>query len=152
MAMLRSAGSRSVTFRSPIEIDPDDVVSRPAIIRSVVDFPQPEGPSRTRDSPSSTSMHTSSTTFRAPKTLHTGFRVTDAIVFYSRHPARLANCAKIFAQSDQNRVLCLRTCVKREVILSNRDTQSRAIRNFDHPLFDREAFLNQFAQQRVRPD
>src|ERR1700761_4186843 len=78
--MLRSAGSRSGTSRAPIAIDPDEVASKPAIIRNVVDFPQPEGPSRTRNSPSATSMQTSSTTLMAPKVLHTFFSVTDAIV------------------------------------------------------------------------
>ena len=35
--------------------------SRPTIIRSSVDFPQPDGPTRMRNSPSATSMLTSLT-------------------------------------------------------------------------------------------
>jgi hypothetical protein len=36
-------------------ISPPEIVSRPAIIRSAVDLPQPDGPTRTRNSPSSMS-------------------------------------------------------------------------------------------------
>ena len=49
--MSRARGGRSVTSRSPIEIVPPVTSSRPAIIRSSVDLPQPDGPTRTRNSP-----------------------------------------------------------------------------------------------------
>ena len=50
--MLRSLGSTSFTTRPPIAISPSVMVSRPAIMRSSVDLPQPEGPTITMNSPS----------------------------------------------------------------------------------------------------
>src|SRR5256885_1111661 len=44
MAMSRRRGASSVTSASPIEIEPLETSSSPAIMRSSVDFPQPEGP------------------------------------------------------------------------------------------------------------
>src|SRR6202011_5123155 len=61
MPMLRLSGETftrpevSKTVRSPKEIRPSSAVSRPARQRSVVVLPQPLGPSRTRNSPSSIS-------------------------------------------------------------------------------------------------
>ena len=55
MAMSRSLGSRLFTTLPPIRNSPDVIVSRPAIIRSAVDLPQPDGPTSTRNSPSATS-------------------------------------------------------------------------------------------------
>src|SRR5690242_13792648 len=52
MAMLRSLGSTSLTTCPPISIWPPVTVSSPATMRNSVDFPQPDGPSRTRNSPS----------------------------------------------------------------------------------------------------
>ena len=52
MAMLRLAGSRSLTFLSPMIRSPPVISSRPAIMRSSVDLPQPEGPTSTMNSPS----------------------------------------------------------------------------------------------------
>ena len=52
MATPRSAGSTSVTSSPPIKIAPPLVSSRPAIMRSSVDLPQPEGPTNTTNSPS----------------------------------------------------------------------------------------------------
>src|SRR5919106_4190867 len=61
MAMSRSlAGTRFIT-RSSMRSSPAVIVSSPAIMRSVVDLPQPDGPSRTMNSPSSISSETSST-------------------------------------------------------------------------------------------
>ena len=53
MAMSRSAGSKSFTTRSSIFKVPLVMVSRPAIMRSKVDLPQPLGPTMTTNSPSS---------------------------------------------------------------------------------------------------
>ena len=50
--MSRSAGSMSLTTRSPIRISPEVMVSMPAIMRSSVDLPQPDGPTRTQKCPS----------------------------------------------------------------------------------------------------
>src|SRR3982750_4010232 len=61
MATSRSAGCRFVTSRPPITISPAVAVSRPAIMRSTVVLPQPLGPRRTRNSPSTISSETSST-------------------------------------------------------------------------------------------
>src|SRR5208282_6071528 len=52
MAMPRSRGVRLFTTPPPMRISPEVGVSRPAIIRSRVVFPEPEGPRRTRNSPS----------------------------------------------------------------------------------------------------
>ncbi len=52
MAMLRSLGSTSFTTRPPIAISPSVTVSSPATMRSNVDFPHPEGPTITMNSPS----------------------------------------------------------------------------------------------------
>ena len=50
MAMSRSLGGTSLTTRSPMEIVPPVISSRPAIIRSAVDLPHPDGPTRTMNS------------------------------------------------------------------------------------------------------
>ena len=51
MPMPRSFGSSQVTFRPSIQIWPSLMSSRPAIALSNVDLPQPDGPSRTMNSP-----------------------------------------------------------------------------------------------------
>ena len=55
MASLRLAGASPVTSRPSIEIVPPLVSSSPAISRSSVDLPQPDGPTNTTNSPSSMS-------------------------------------------------------------------------------------------------
>ena len=55
MAMSRSVGSSSLTTRSSIAISPPVMRSSPAIMRSSVDLPQPEGPTSTTNSPSAIS-------------------------------------------------------------------------------------------------
>ncbi len=52
MAMLRCFGSRSLTTSEPIFSVPPEISSNPAIILSVVDLPQPDGPTKTTNSPS----------------------------------------------------------------------------------------------------
>src|SRR5256886_5019003 len=79
MAMSRSFGATSLTTRSPIAIRPLEISSSPAIIRRSVDLPQPEGPTSTQNSPSSTPMSTPCTTSVEPKLLRTALRVTDAM-------------------------------------------------------------------------
>jgi hypothetical protein len=56
--MLRSLGSTRFTTRPPIEIVPSVIVSSPAIMRSSVDLPQPEGPTITMNSPSAIATST----------------------------------------------------------------------------------------------
>jgi len=50
--MSRSLGGTLLTTRPPIAISPRLISSRPAIIRSNVDLPQPDGPTSTTNSPS----------------------------------------------------------------------------------------------------
>ena len=52
MAILRARGGRWVTVWPPIRTSPAVGGSSPPIMRSKVVLPQPEGPSRTRNSPS----------------------------------------------------------------------------------------------------
>ena len=53
MAMSRALGARSFTTVPSIATVPAVIGSRPAIMRRSVDLPQPEGPTRTMNSPSS---------------------------------------------------------------------------------------------------
>src|SRR3954466_15681576 len=78
--MSRSLGATSLTIREPIRSEPDDASSRPATIRSAVDFPDPEGPTRIVNSPSSTERSSPSTA-RVPssKTFETSSNAIDAI-------------------------------------------------------------------------
>src|SRR3954471_1574863 len=87
--MSRSLGATSETSRSPIRILPASTGSRPASIRSVVDLPQPEGPTRTRNSPSPTSRSMASTAGRgAPGYCRVALsKVTVAMVHRSSPPA-----------------------------------------------------------------
>ena len=66
MAMSRSFGGRSLTTRSPIVMVPELISSSPAIDRSAVDLPHPEGPTRTMNSPSFTSRENPSMAFTPP--------------------------------------------------------------------------------------
>src|SRR5215204_3198900 len=80
MAISRWRGGRSLTTWSPIKTLPSVMSSRPAIIRRAVDFPQPDGPTKTTNSPSGISRFILSTaTTSSPKTLVTSSRVTSAI-------------------------------------------------------------------------
>ena len=49
--MSRERGGSSFTTVPPIAISPPVISSRPAIMRSSVDLPQPEGPTNTTNSP-----------------------------------------------------------------------------------------------------
>src|SRR5438445_5308214 len=70
MAIPRARGGTSPsTRRSPMWISPDVGRSSPAIMRSRVVFPEPEEPSRTRNSPSRIDRSTPSTAWRSPKYL-----------------------------------------------------------------------------------
>src|SRR5258705_7368379 len=79
MAMSRSFGATPLTTRSPIAIRPAEISSSPAIILKSVDLPQPEGPTSTQNSPSSTPTSTPCRTSVEPKLLRTLERVTDAM-------------------------------------------------------------------------
>ena len=69
MAMPRLTGARSLTRAPSIRMSPPVVSSSPAIMRRSVDFPQPEGPTNTMNSPSRTSSETFLTTSNSPKLL-----------------------------------------------------------------------------------
>src|ERR1035437_9837726 len=58
--MSRSRGARSLTTRSPSSISPLVTDSSPAIMRSAVVLPQPDGPTRQTNSPWATSRLTES--------------------------------------------------------------------------------------------
>src|ERR1700734_1688366 len=54
--MSRFDGCSSLTTLPPIKISPELIDSRPAIVLSRVDLPQPDGPTRTRKPPCSSEM------------------------------------------------------------------------------------------------
>ena len=62
MAMSRSIGGTSLTTVLPMRISPEVMASRPAIMRSVVVLPQPDGPTKTMNSLSRICRSTSLTT------------------------------------------------------------------------------------------
>src|ERR687897_1690137 len=59
--MSRSLGCLSLTRWPPMRNSPEVMSSSPAIMLSVVDFPQPEGPTRMMNSPSAISRSSSCT-------------------------------------------------------------------------------------------
>src|SRR5580692_1875537 len=71
MAMRRCAGGSTVTSVPPMKIRPPETCSRPAIRRSVVDLPQPDGPSSTTSDAAAASKLTVATAGVAPQTLLT---------------------------------------------------------------------------------
>src|ERR1700738_764507 len=79
MAMSRSFGCRWFTMRPPMAMVPPLISSRPAIMRSVVDLPQPEGPTSTTNSRSLMSRLMSLTATTGPYALCTLVRTTSAI-------------------------------------------------------------------------
>src|SRR5437773_11665854 len=64
--MLRSRGGRSLTVLPSISSVPPEISSRPAIMRRMVDLPQPDGPRNTTNSWSATSRLKSGTTSTLP--------------------------------------------------------------------------------------
>src|ERR1700751_2005818 len=77
--MSRSLGWTLLTTRSPIEIVPEVMFSRPASMRSRVDLPQPEGPTSTTNSPSSIGIVTPCRTSKFPNDFRTSRICTDDI-------------------------------------------------------------------------
>src|SRR5437870_2623001 len=78
--MSRSLGGRSFTTRSPMVISPPVISSSPATIRSVVDLPQPEGPTSTTNSLSRTWRFTSLTACTSSYFLFRSFMRTCAMM------------------------------------------------------------------------
>ena len=75
MAISRWLGGTRLTRLPSIRMSPEVASSRPAMIRRSVDFPQPEGPTKTQNSPSATSRSTPLITSVVPKDLVTAVRV-----------------------------------------------------------------------------
>ena len=69
MPMPRSLGSSQVTFFPEIQISPSEMSRSPAMALRSVDFPQPDGPSRTRNSPFATSKDMRSSTRSEPNSM-----------------------------------------------------------------------------------
>src|SRR5690348_3461604 len=80
MEIPRSFGGRSLTRTPSIVISPLVMSSKPAIRRSSVDLPQPDGPTKTVNSLSSISRSTPWMISTPPKLLRTPRRVTLAMV------------------------------------------------------------------------
>src|SRR5437016_8049463 len=81
--MSRSFGLTRLTTVPPIAISPAEISSRPAIMRSSVDLPQPDGPTSTQNSPFAMSMSTPRITCVDPNHFSTAAIVTAAIQFPS---------------------------------------------------------------------
>ena len=71
MATSRSLGGSALTTRLPMAISPDVMFSSPAIMRSSVDLPQPDGPTSTTNSLSAMSTLTPCSTSTEPNALRT---------------------------------------------------------------------------------
>ena len=92
MAMSRSFGGTLLTTRSPMRISPEVMFSSPAIIRSRVDLPQPDGPTRTTNSPSSITTSTPWMTSMAPNAFLTSRIATEAMRFLPVCRSALCGC------------------------------------------------------------
>src|SRR5215475_5150516 len=102
MAMSRSLGGRSLTTAPPIRIVPALTSSSPAIIRSKVDFPQPDGPTSTMNSPSAMARSMPCRTLTAPKDLLTPVMSIDAMAIPSAlHRAGGEPPHEIFLDQDE---------------------------------------------------
>src|SRR4249920_1170004 len=97
--MSRSFGERLFTRRPPIAISPLLIVSSPAIMLSRVDLPQPEGPTRIKNSPSSTSMLIPLSTSTEPKRLIT-FLIESAPMLSAFDGAGSQPAQEIFSGDD----------------------------------------------------
>ncbi len=105
MAMRRSRGVRRFTICPPIRISPDVGVSRPAIIRRRVVFPEPEGPRKTRNSPSFVARLTSLTAPSSPSVkTFVRFRVSTTAIdrprYFHRAKMRLYSASAAFAAAS----------------------------------------------------
>ena len=66
MAMPRFDGGTSLTSSPAIFSSPDVISSSPAMVRRSVDFPQPDGPTKTMNSPDLMSRSMPCRIFRLP--------------------------------------------------------------------------------------
>src|SRR6202012_3795017 len=112
--MSRSLGWTLLTTRSPIEMVPEVMFSRPASIRSRVDLPQPDGPTSTTNSPSSIGTVTPCRTSKAPNDLRTSRIWTDDIhslpqVFpatFDECRDRFCSCSDFASRSPIGQLYC----------------------------------------------
>ena len=86
MAMPRLAGGTRVMSRPPMLSVPSLILSNPAIMRSSVLLPQPEGPTNTQNSPGATCRSRSWMTSWSPKRLTMWLSWTSDIGASPRHP------------------------------------------------------------------
>jgi len=87
MAMSRSFGGTRFTTLPPIAISPEVTFSSPASMRRSVDFPQPDGPTSTTNSPSAMSTLTPCKTSNEPNALRTPRISTVANYSSTQRPA-----------------------------------------------------------------
>src|SRR6478609_9584041 len=87
MERFRSRGARSLTRLPSMSMSPEVMSSSPTIIRSSVDFPHPEGPTRIMNSPSATSMLTSFTAGKPSPYCLTMFFISMAAMSSTLHCA-----------------------------------------------------------------
>src|SRR5260370_8908780 len=109
--MLRCSGGSvralEETRRSPTLISPSDGSRKPAISRSVVVLPQPDGPSRQTSCPWSIRSETLSTTASDPKRLVRPCKSTDAnhitphIRVFTFFGIRARRCRLLYLSLDQ---------------------------------------------------
>src|ERR1700752_3391448 len=93
MAMPRLAGGVVSTMRSSMRTCPELCSSSPAMMRRSVDFPQPDGPTKTTNSPSATSRSTPLMTSTLPKDLRIFSRWSEPMVSSEVDGAALAHGA-----------------------------------------------------------
>src|SRR5882672_11068347 len=91
----RFSGGRVVITRPSNSTDPVSGDSSPATIRSVVVLPQPDGPSRPKNSPRSTAIETSATAGVAPKRLEILFRESSGMRCWA---LQVGSCSRKKAQ------------------------------------------------------
>src|SRR6266446_270626 len=103
MAMSRLRGARSVTSRPPMRISPEVASSRPPTIRSTVVFPDPDGPTSTRNSPSDTSRSSEETATAPPGNALVTPDRTIAATALAPHPRRPATTPQAPARSVTTR-------------------------------------------------
>src|SRR5689334_14782806 len=91
--MSRSFGGTSLTTSPSTAISPPVISSRPAIMRKVVDLPQPDGPTSTTNSLSAMSRSMALTASTSSYILTTLRSVTCAIVVQSPHSLLVENAS-----------------------------------------------------------
>ncbi len=106
MAMPRLAGGTVSTLRPSISTSPEVRSSSPAMMRSSVDLPQPEGPTKTTNSPSATSRSMPFSTSTLPKdflTLSSFKEPTSGVSFLSQLDRQAGPYALVGGEADGQR-------------------------------------------------